>query len=655
MALTPEEELELAQLEQEQTSILSGIDELKKEFQPIEEPKEIKKPSMLEAGARGVAQGLTFEMADELAARAESALTDKPYEQALEESREAYKSAEEEYPITTGIGGIAGGLAQGIGLTALSGGAAAPAAATSAASRLAKIGQLAKAALVPSAKKGAMQNIASAATTGAIMGGLTGVGASEEEGIEALKEAPTSALSGAAIGGALGGVVEGAKGVLGAAGKAISKGVEEGKYPTFVKMMSIGKKLGEEGKEFISEASQKRPYKEVLEVVEKEIIPEIKQALDDSRTVRNFLIAKSPTPVDVQNDLLSLAGYLKSRPELGEENKIAQNILKIIDNKTKYDNVTGRTFTEPSSALEAFSIKEELEDLATRDLELSAETKKALFGAAKSIKDKVDSSIDSNVAFKILEDNPELKATFQKILERSPKTNTEQLQNPIKFLNSKMKNVLDASEILGNITPSLKSEAQRLKDVQKIFKNIVSQPKDTSSGFLSEESYKKAMDSLRLAFPDMEKRIQGKVQPILEELDFQRYIEGSGLDRGVKEGGLIKKTVGDVARLAAEGVNIASSASSAARRGTAGPIPLLPTSSILKPEVSLLSSIKNQIDKKISTQPNNKTFQMLSDSLQSAIDQQDEVRRAAIINTLMQYPTFRESINKFRNPQEEEK
>jgi hypothetical protein len=634
---------------------ISNIEE--SDIASVEEPMaeaEIPKTSQLEAGLRGAAQGLTFESADELTARLESLATGKPYEQALAESRAEYKAAEEEYPITTGIGGLAGGVAQGIGITALTGGAGAPAAAGTAVGRLAKLGKLAKAALVPSAGKGAIKNIASAATTGGIMGGLTGIGASEEEGLKAVKEAPMSALSGAAVGGALGGVVEGAKGLIGAAGKSISKGVEEGKFPTFVKMMQTGKRLGEQGKEFLSEASQKRPYKETLRVAEEEIIPEIKTALDESRTVRNFLIKESPIPITVENDLMSLANYLRSRPELGDETKIADNLMRFLKSKTKFDNVTGNRFSEPLSALEAFSIKETLEDLAERNVELSADTKKALFGAAKSIKEKVDSSIDSDVASKILEKNPELKAIFQKIVERSPKTNPEQLQNPIKFLNSKMKNVLDASEMLGNVNPSLKSEAQRLKDVQKIFKNIISQPKDTSSGFLSEESYNKAMDSLKQAFPDLESKIQGKIKPIVEELDFQRYIEGSGLDRGVKEGGLIKKTVGDVARLGAEGANIMGAIGSAARRGEAGPIPFLPTTTILKPEVSLLSSIKSQIDKKLATQPNNKSFQILSESLQSAIEQQDEVRRAAILNTLMQYPTFRDSINKIKGSLKEE-
>jgi len=61
--------------------------------------------------ARGAAQGLTFGFADEITAGLESALTDKTYEKALEESRAAYEMAEEESPIASLVGNIGGGLA----------------------------------------------------------------------------------------------------------------------------------------------------------------------------------------------------------------------------------------------------------------------------------------------------------------------------------------------------------------------------------------------------------------------------------------------------------------------------------------------------------------------------------------------------------------
>ena len=95
MALTPEEQAELQQLEQEQSSLGSQYAELKQrmelENQPVQETPET---GYIEALARGAAQGLTFETADEIAAALESGLTNKPYEQALKESRAEYKAAE---------------------------------------------------------------------------------------------------------------------------------------------------------------------------------------------------------------------------------------------------------------------------------------------------------------------------------------------------------------------------------------------------------------------------------------------------------------------------------------------------------------------------------------------------------------------------------
>jgi len=220
MALTPEEELELRQLEEEQSSLYGEFNSLKTQLvKPKEQQVEEYTPetSMIEAGFRGAAQGATFGMADEIAARAESLLTGKPYEQALSESRAEYKAGESEYPITSAVGEVAGGIGQAVGLTALTGGAAAPAATTGAVGRLAKLGQMAKNVLVPTTEASALKNIGTAAKTGLVMGGLTGIGKSEKEGIEALKEAPYAALAGGVAGGVLGGASEALK----AAGKKL--------------------------------------------------------------------------------------------------------------------------------------------------------------------------------------------------------------------------------------------------------------------------------------------------------------------------------------------------------------------------------------------------------------------------------------------------
>ena len=66
--------------------------------------------SKTESAIRGGAQGLSFGFADEATARLESILKNKPYEEALQETRSAYKQAQEANPITYTGSEIAGGV-----------------------------------------------------------------------------------------------------------------------------------------------------------------------------------------------------------------------------------------------------------------------------------------------------------------------------------------------------------------------------------------------------------------------------------------------------------------------------------------------------------------------------------------------------------------
>lgn len=67
--------------------------------------------SMLESGLRGAVQSGTLGFADEISGLVESALTDKTYEQARDESRANFKTAQEANPMTYGAGQVAGGVA----------------------------------------------------------------------------------------------------------------------------------------------------------------------------------------------------------------------------------------------------------------------------------------------------------------------------------------------------------------------------------------------------------------------------------------------------------------------------------------------------------------------------------------------------------------
>ena len=88
-------------------------EELKKyvdELQPVSQQPYPPEVSKTESAIRGGAQGLSFGFADEATARLESILKNKPYEEALQETRSAYKQAQEANPITYTGSEIAGGV-----------------------------------------------------------------------------------------------------------------------------------------------------------------------------------------------------------------------------------------------------------------------------------------------------------------------------------------------------------------------------------------------------------------------------------------------------------------------------------------------------------------------------------------------------------------
>lgn len=666
MPLTPEEELELQQLEEEQSTLSSELRSLQDQLikpkeESLAEEDVVPKTSMLEAGLRGTAQGLTFGMADEIAARAESLLTGKAYEQALSESRAEYKAGEREYPITSALGEVAGGVGQAIGLTALTGGAAAPAAGAGAIGRIARLGQLAKEVIIPTTKAAPLANIGRAAVSGAAIGGLTGIGKSEKEGIEALKDAPSAALAGGVVGGVLGGAVEGLGAVGRKAGKYISEGIEAGKYPELARMLKTGAEFGTEGKEFLSEASVRRAEENAYKAAKDVIIPELSSNLKAARDVRNHILANSKTPLDIDSELGDLFDKLVKRPEIEVQNILGNlkgNIKTIVGPSAtpkapvKLYDASGNIIssitpqvqspTNNLSALQSYSILKEIEG-AIKD-ELPAKVKQALIEAKDSIRTKIQASVDSSQVGDILkiptENGVDLSGIYQNLIKNAPDKVSK--LPPIKMLDEQMKSVLNASEILGDINPSGKNEAEIIRDIEKVFKNVINQPKETSGAFLSKERYEAAMKRLSEGFPQVEKKIQSEVAPVVKEIDFRQFIKGEGFFRGSSDGGIIKKTLGDIGKLTAEGVNLAAATKSAMDRGVAGPIPFLPTTAILRPNVATLTAIKGKLDQKIATAPTNKTLQMFGAMVKNALEQKDDSRRAAMLNTLMQYKSFRD-------------
>lgn len=113
----PQQKFNIDDLSKEYKSKISQLDS-----QAVSQTTPPPQVSPVESAIRGGAQGLSMGFADEATARLESILKGVPYEQALQESRQAYKQAQEANPITyTGseiVGGIAPTFIPGIGQAA---------------------------------------------------------------------------------------------------------------------------------------------------------------------------------------------------------------------------------------------------------------------------------------------------------------------------------------------------------------------------------------------------------------------------------------------------------------------------------------------------------------------------------------------------------
>lgn len=201
---------------------LSGFDE------EVLEPT-----SKLESAARGAAQGLTFDLADELIGAGKAAYdiaTDEPklddfkalYSKYRDIEREKFKKAREENPATYMASDIGAGII--------------PALFTGGATAAASIG------------KGAVkEGLKQAVKTGAKYGALTGLGVSEADIMKGeLGQAAKDIAIGAGTGAAAGIAIPAAGKAIGATGKSLAKGAKElaEKFPTITKPFQFAAKYG---------------------------------------------------------------------------------------------------------------------------------------------------------------------------------------------------------------------------------------------------------------------------------------------------------------------------------------------------------------------------------------------------------------------------
>jgi hypothetical protein len=422
-----------------------------------------------EAGARGAAQGLTFDFADEITAGIESGLTGKPYDQALKESRAEYEANKEEYPITSFVGGLAGGIGQAAIVGGLTGGAGAVA---SGAGKLGKLKELTRAVFLPKAGESALKNIATAAGTGAAMSGITEIGASEKEGLERLEGVPGAALTGGVVGGALGGLVEGGKFVGGKAFEKLKKMGEEGKLPYSAKkvlditesskegtfksrkgegladiaklhgtsvdeLMDLNPKLKETNLDFTNLPEgieikvpgqgyiQQRSSEAVdakLEDASERVVADIEEALDKARNIKDVIIANVPEKnvPNVVTTLQKLSNYLTGLSEPGYEDAVPT--LRFIQGRINKLQEQGVRPAGSTSLNELNALIREIGDQikVNKSSNVKAEVQKALSDTNNVLKSYLRAYVKDFDVIKALETNPDIAAEYRKLIGALP-------------------------------------------------------------------------------------------------------------------------------------------------------------------------------------------------------------------------------------------
>ncbi len=286
--------------------------------QPVSQPSPPPQVSKTESALRGGAQGLSFGFADEATALLRNLagrtplLPEKSYEQAVQESRQAYRQAQEANPITYTGSEIAGGvlptLIPGIGQAATG----------------AKLGRL--------------------AAIGAGTGALSGLGMSEGQDIgEIAKDV--------GIGGALGGGLP----IL---GRGIAKGIEY-----IPKISDIAVKKGLQGglgvsSELLTEAEKNpKAIEKIMKVyagenIKKDIIPAkanvVESFMSDNpiakRAIRNSKLAVESIPdttvVDKNLAINALKDQIKVLEKSMGVSDVRNQAIKMLEDKIKvFDNV----------------------------------------------------------------------------------------------------------------------------------------------------------------------------------------------------------------------------------------------------------------------------------------------------------------------------
>jgi hypothetical protein len=504
-------------------------------------------------------------------------------------------------------------------------------------------------------------------------------------------------LTGAVVGGGLGGLVEGGKKGYKAIDKFVTGQIEKGNVPYSIRKIRDLWRAGKEGQGYITEASKKSLDKTVQKVSE-DATDLVQNNLDDVRNLKQTLLASADRPIQVMSTYDSLKNKLGDLAkqnlsdsrlaldridgifeeaglnELGEisakstddiARKIENYILDNPESSTEVKSVLKDAINELKINLR-LSVKEEdvlntlkensglrslyekfvskIDDALLENSDVLTPYEKKFFaGLKRSVKAKGKKGIPSeSLEDALKEAGKKPRGRKAKPFEEKPiksKKEAEDIEyaiaqaksilkqksmtNPLGRLDAIMHQILNASESLGGIT---RMDGDNLKRKFKVFDVLNRMSTDTQAGEKAIMRYEQALDQLNKASPELKKQFEKVTTPALNIIENKKFLKGGTLSEGTRDGAIstfIPTKLGNIANILGQVT---------ASKATGG---------VVRPTLTLLKSLQNKINTQLVVDPDNKLLKRVSQGLNDAIGAKDEVRRAAILNTLMQYESIR--------------
>jgi hypothetical protein len=464
------------------------LDQSKKLATPSEvaSPEE---PGMIESLARGAEQGLTFGFGDELNAALE-AMTDsnKTYQQAVEESRQKFKEAEEANPWTSGAGTIIGSLipagmvSKGVGagarlLQGLTGAAESLPLISKVASPASKLaGLVAEGA---AGEGGLMSMGAAGAAEGGVFGGLTGAGSAEnaEEIPERIKE---EAKTGALLGGAGGALFGGAK-------YAKDKLLDTDIGQDIARSWQLGT---EKGTNYLSNVQKTKFQENLPEQVEKSIISPLDTSWKAENKAKNKALESFEGTFSVNPD--EIKAIESELPETVSDLSNPENIKKLesdlVGTQETLGNVQKELDAHPLSEALGLKATEKSKPVLVKDIKeysKAAQAKEASIRKVKVLKNEaqervnqlkaiITDFVESGKAGGTISSDVvrELNEATAKEIAQHPLLNSETLANW--YADFQKLAVKEQEEIL-SVSPEMAENIESLKqlmDRKKVFSSL---------------------------------------------------------------------------------------------------------------------------------------------------------------------------------------